>query len=88
MIDEGRIAAASCLLPLTRRTDIDGDLGTRHRAAIGISETSDAVVVVVSEETGIISLAHDCSIERNFTSDSLRRQLMKLIVRTQSDTDN
>ena len=86
VIDEARIAAAGCLVPLTRRTDVDGDLGTRHRAAIGMSETSDAVVIVVSEETGTISVAHDCELTRNYTHSSLRKFLMKTILR-QSFTD-
>jgi diadenylate cyclase len=80
VIDEGRISAAGCLLPLTRRTDIDSDLGTRHRAAIGMSETSDAIVVVVSEETGIISVAMDCSLTRNFNPETLRTFLMKKLI--------
>lgn len=86
VIDDARIVAAGCLLPLTRRTDIDGDLGTRHRAAIGMSETSDAIIVVVSEETGTISVAHDCTLTRNYTSETLRRFLMKKIVK-QTHTD-
>ncbi len=88
VIDEARIVAAGCLLPLTRRTDVDGDLGTRHRAAIGMSETSDAIVIVVSEETGIISVAYDCALTRNYTQESLRKFLMKVILRqTLTDTD-
>lgn len=86
VIDDARIVAAGCLLPLTRRTDIDGDLGTRHRAAIGMSETSDAIIIVVSEETGTISVAHDCTLTRNYTSETLRRFLMKKIVK-QTHTD-
>ena len=81
VIDDGKIVAASCLLPLTRRADVVGDLGTRHRAAIGMSESSDAIVIVVSEETGIISIAHDCTLTRDFTSESLRRYLMKNIIK-------
>lgn len=80
IIDEARIASAGCLLPLTRRNDVDSDLGTRHRAAIGMSESSDAIVIVVSEETGIISVAHDCQLTRNYTSESLKKFLMKKIV--------
>ena len=86
VIDDARIVAAGCLLPLTRRTDIDGDLGTRHRAAIGMSDSSDAIIVVVSEETGTISVAHDCTLTRNYTSETLRRFLMKKIVK-QTHTD-
>lgn len=81
VIDDVRIVAAACLLPLTRRTDVDADLGTRHRAALGMSETSDAIIIVVSEETGIISVAHDCTLTRDYTSESLRTFLMKKIVR-------
>ncbi len=87
IIDDARIAAAGCLLPLTRRTDVDGDLGTRHRAAIGMSETSDAIIIVVSEETGIISVADDCSLTRNYTFESLRPYLMRKILRI-SQQDN
>ena len=89
IIDEARISAAGCLLPLTRKTDIDGDLGTRHRAAIGMSESSDAIVIVVSEETGIISVAHDSTLTREYTYETLRRYLMKNILRlSQSDSEN
>ena len=84
VIDDARIAAAGCLLPLTRRTDVDADLGTRHRAAIGMSETSDAIVIVVSEETGTISVAHDCTFTRDYTADSLRTFLMKKIIRKEA----
>lgn len=87
IIDEGRIAAAGCLLPLTRRSDVDSDLGTRHRAALGMSETSDAIIIVVSEETGIISVAHDCTLTRNFTAESLRKYLMNKILRTEYTED-
>ncbi len=83
IIEDARIAAAACLLPLTRRTDIDSDLGTRHRAAMGMSETSDAIVIVVSEETGTISVAYDCELTRNYTADSLRKFLMTKIVRSE-----
>ena len=85
VIDDARIMAAGCLLPLTRRTDVDGNLGTRHRAAIGMSETSDAIVIVVSEETGIISVAYDCELTRNYSSESLRPFLMKRIVKKTDD---
>ena len=79
VIQEAKIVAAGCLLPLTRRSDVDTDLGTRHRAAIGMSESSDAIVIVVSEETGRISVAHDCSLMRDFTADSLKTFLIKKI---------
>ncbi len=87
VIEDGRISAAGCLLPLTRRTDVETSLGTRHRAAIGMSETSDAIIIVVSEETGIISVAYDCTLERNYTPESLRRYLMKKILH-ESEEEN
>lgn len=80
IIDETRIAAAACVLPLTRSETLNSDLGTRHRAAIGLSEMSDAVVIVVSEETGIISVAYDCHLEREFTAESLKTFLHKKIL--------
>ncbi len=88
VIDDARIVAAGCLLPLTRRQDIDGDLGTRHRAALGMSEISDAVIIVVSEETGIISVASDCTLTRNYTQDTLRHYLLKAWVRDKSGNGN
>ena len=85
VIDDGRIAAAGCLLPLTRRQDVDGNLGTRHRAAMGMSEISDAIIIVVSEETGIISVASDCTLTRNYTQDSLKHYLLKAWIKDRSD---
>jgi diadenylate cyclase len=81
VINDGKIAAAACILPLPRRVYVDADLGTRHRAAIGLSEISDALVVVVSEETGIISVAKECELLRNFTPDALRKFLRKEILK-------
>ena len=80
IIDEAKILSAGCLLPLTRRSDVDSDLGTRHRAAIGMSEMSDALIIVVSEETGTISVAYDCKLTRDFTPDSLKSYLIKKIL--------
>lgn len=79
IIDDARIAAAGCVLPLTRRTDVDSNLGTRHRAAIGVSEVSDSVTVVVSEETGIISVAYEGRLERNLTPAKLKEVLAERI---------
>lgn len=88
VIDDARIAAAGCLLPLTRRADVDADLGTRHRAAIGMSETSDAIIIIVSEETGTISVAHDCSLTRDYTQESLRAFLItKILKNSQTDSN-
>lgn len=78
VISDGRIEAAGCILPLTSNADISQDLGTRHRAAIGMSENSDAVTVVVSEETGIISLTNNGNIKRNFNAQSLRQELYEI----------
>ncbi|MGN1235191.1 MAG: diadenylate cyclase [Christensenellaceae bacterium] len=75
IIRGGRIHAAGCFLPLSSNTAIINDLGTRHRAAIGISEVSDAVVIVVSEETGIISVACEGTFKRDFTAETLRSRL-------------
>jgi diadenylate cyclase len=80
IIRGGRLYAAGCILPLTQREDLSLQLGTRHRAAIGMSESSDAIVIVVSEETGIISVAIDCSLTRGLTPKSLRSLLLKKYV--------
>ena len=81
IIQEDRVAAAACFLPLTVSPTFDRDLGTRHRAAIGVTEESDAVAVVVSEERGEVSIALDGRIERNLTPEALRRRLLELIAR-------
>lgn len=82
IIKEGRLAAAGCMLPLSANANLSRDLGMRHRAGIGISEQSDAVVVIVSEETGGISVAVDGLLKRHLTQDTfeaiLRRELLPL----------
>ena len=80
IVRDGRIYAAGCILPLTQRTDISSALGTRHRAAIGMTENSDAVVLVVSEETGIISIVSNGQIKRNFNSISASVELNHLLL--------
>lgn len=72
IIRDGMIHAAGCILPLTKNTSVSAELGTRHRAALGVSEESDAVVVVVSEETGQISVAVNGVLARRFTRDTMR----------------
>lgn len=72
IIRDGMIHAAGCILPLTKNTSVSAELGTRHRAALGVSEESDAVVVVVSEETRQISVAVNGVLARRFTRDTLR----------------
>ncbi len=79
IIQEDRVAAAACFLPLTVSPTFDRELGTRHRAAIGVTEESDAVAVVVSEERGEISVATDGRIERNLTPERLRLRLQELL---------
>jgi uncharacterized protein (TIGR00159 family) len=79
IIQQDRIAAAACFLPLTVNTRVSRDLGTRHRAAIGLSEETDAVALVVSEETGGLSLVLDGQIEQNLDLDQLRLRLEALM---------
>jgi diadenylate cyclase len=76
IIQNERIAAAACFLPLTQNPRLSKDTGTRHRAAIGITEDTDAVAVVVSEETGIISFVEGGAIKRNLDTTLLRRLLL------------
>ena len=80
IIRNGRIYAAGCILPLTQREDLSLQLGTRHRAAIGMTENSDAVVLVVSEETGIISLVSNGKITRNYNPVSAGAELKRLML--------
>jgi diadenylate cyclase len=80
IVQEARVAAAACFLPLSVSPRVGRELGTRHRAAIGLTEESDALAVVVSEETGLISLAVDGGIERGLTPDGLRARLTTLAV--------
>ena len=80
-----RIFSAGCFLPLSTKEDIISDLGTRHRAAIGISELSDAIVIVVSEETGNISIANNGTLKRNYSYKTLKSELSKLLLPS-SDT--
>lgn len=79
IIRSDRIISAGCFLPLTTNKNVDKSLGTRHRSAIGISENSDAIVVVVSEETGTISLAVNGSLTRNYDKDKLRDILFRIV---------
>ncbi|MDD5974632.1 MAG: diadenylate cyclase CdaA [Bacteroidales bacterium] len=79
IIADGKIVAASAQLPMSHKPDIPRHLGMRHRAALGISECSDAVVIIISEETGTISLAIDGNYKLNLTPEDLERQLTELI---------
>src|SRR5580765_2426509 len=80
VLQEDRVAAAACFLPLTVNPRVSRELGTRHRAAIGLTEESDAAAIVVSEETGQIALALDGTIERGLSADELRDRLRTLIM--------
>ncbi len=80
IIRDNKIITAGCVLPLTANTNLASELGTRHRAALGLSEASDAVIVVVSEETGKISIAINGSLTRNLTEASLKKALTKLLI--------
>lgn len=80
IVRDGRLYAAGCILPLTQREDLSTQLGTRHRAAIGMTENSDAVVLVVSEETGTISVVVNGQITRGYNAISARAELRKLLL--------
>ena len=88
IVQQGRIAAAGCFLPLTRDDDVDPNLGTRHRAAIGISQETDALVVAVSEESSSISMIVDGSVSRNLDAKELRRALRSLLNENNSADDS
>ena len=80
IIKGDRITHAACIVPLTRRQDLNKSLGTRHRAAIGLSEETDAVVVAVSEETGAVSYAYKGQLTRGVTLENLRAFLSSILV--------
>lgn len=83
IIRDGRVYAAACILPLTENLQISRELGTRHRAGVGMSENSDAIVVILSEETGMISVAEGGELQRNFTPDTLAKTLSDRILWSQ-----
>ena len=80
IIRDGKLFAAGCILPLTSNLNVDINLGTRHRAGLGISEQSDAVVLIVSEETGVISLAVNGILLREFTREELIKKLEQFLI--------
>lgn len=88
IIRDGKVHAAGCILPLTDNQHISRELGTRHRAGVGMSENSDAVVVIVSEETGNISVAVGGKLERDFTPESLRVKLSNELAPTSDEDEN
>lgn len=88
VVRDSRIYAAGCILPLTQNSSLDSELGTRHRAAIGMSEASDAVVVVISEETGSISIAVNGELRRNVTRGQLREVLLSELIPDTNKKEN
>lgn len=88
IIRDGRIAAAGCVLPLSDNSHLSADLGTRHRAGVGMSEASDAVVVIVSEETGTISVAVDGMLKRHLAPQTLERLLYNELCPEEAEEEN
>jgi diadenylate cyclase len=86
IIQDDRVAAAACFLPLTVNPRLSKELGSRHRAAIGLTEENDSVAIVVSEERGSISIVSDGEIERGLDVDTLRRRLRTLIIQKPEGT--
>src|SRR5207244_4980254 len=84
IVQEVRVAAAACFLPLTVNPKLSKELGSRHRAAIGLTEENDSVAIVVSEETGSISIVADGQIERGLNADELRARLRALVLQRRS----
>ena len=80
IIQEDRVAAAACFLPLTVNPKLSKELGSRHRAAIGLTEENDSIAIVVSEETGSISIVVDGQIERSLSTEALRARLRSLVL--------
>lgn len=86
VLRQDRLVAGACIFPVTDRTDLDRNMGLRHRAAIGLAEETDAIVIVVSEETGVISLCRGAEIERGFDPETFRARLNELLS-TPADED-
>ena len=88
IIRRGRILGAGCMLPLSKNVNLSRDLGMRHRAGIGLSEESDAVIIVVSEETGAISAAMDGMLKRHLSGEALDKLLRSELIREEDSTEN
>ncbi len=89
VVRNGRIAAAACIFPVSQRETLDRSLGLRHRAGLGITEESDAIAVIVSEETGGISICHRRRMEHNFTPETFRKRIGELLLHgTYEETDS
>lgn len=88
IIRDDRIVAARCILPLTHNDMLSREFGTRHRAALGLSESSDAAVIVVSEETGKISFTLNGNMSRNYTEETLKKAIMKVLSSDSNKNEN
>ncbi|MBQ4625963.1 MAG: diadenylate cyclase CdaA [Clostridia bacterium] len=88
IVRDGRLLCAGCVLPLTKNEELSSELGTRHRAALGMSEQSDAMVVVTSEETGIISVAFKGELKRGLTEAELREMLINYLLESVSGSED
>lgn len=88
VIRDGRVCAAGCVLPLTHNNTISKELGTRHRAGIGITEHSDSLVLIVSEETGIISMASEGQLSRYLDAKTVEKTLLNMYMNTGEVTEN
>jgi diadenylate cyclase len=88
IISESRIVAAGCFLPLSEQTDVRRSFGTRHRAALGLTEETDAVVIVVSEETGAISLAYDANLLYDLSIQEIGKRLKTLFEYSEEESEN
>ncbi len=88
IVQNDRVTAAACIFPLTQREDLDRSLGLRHRAGMGITEESDAIAILVSEETGHVSLCHRGILERNLNIDRFQRRLNQLLLLEKYETDS
>ena len=84
VVSSDRIVAAGCIFPLTQRDDLDRTIGLRHRAGLGLSEESDTVAIVVSEENGQVSICHSGAIERNLNVERFRKRLSQLLLREEN----
>lgn len=88
IVRDGRLLCAGCVLPLTKNEELSSELGTRHRAALGMSEQSDAMVVVTSEETGVISVAFKGELKRGLTESELREMLIDYLLESSADSED
>src|SRR5437763_7401115 len=87
IIRNGRVASAACIFPVSQRETLDRSLGLRHRAGLGLTEESDAIAIVVSEETGAISICHRRRIERDFTPETFRKRIGEILLQGPYDEE-